>query len=61
MPFMATWKLVALAFKAQRSWSRIPPAQRRLILENASKQARKHGPVVAKRAAEIARQVGKGR
>jgi hypothetical protein len=29
-------------------------------MENAAKQARKHGPIVAKRAAEIARQVRKG-
>jgi len=60
MVLMATWKFVALALKAQRGWNRIPPAQRRQIIENATKQARKHGPVVAKRAAEIARQVRKG-
>ena len=60
MVWMATWKFVALALKAQRSWNRIPPAQRRQIIENATKQARKHGPVVAKRAVEIARQVRKG-
>jgi hypothetical protein len=60
MVWMATWKFVALALKAQRGWNRIPPAQRRQIIENATKQARKHGPIVAKRAAEIARQVRKG-
>jgi hypothetical protein len=61
MMWMATWKFVALALKAQRGWNRIPPAQRRQIIENATKQARKHGPVVAKRAVEIARQVRKDR
>jgi len=61
MVWMATWKFVALALKAQRGWNRIPPAQRRQIIENATKQARKHGPVVAKRAVEIARQVRKDR
>jgi hypothetical protein len=60
MAWMATWKFVALALKAQRGWKRIPPEQRRQIMENAAKQARRHGPIVAKRAAEIARQVRKG-
>jgi len=45
---MVAWKILALAFKVQRSWQRIPPAQRRQLLENAGKQARKHGPVLAK-------------
>jgi hypothetical protein len=61
MALMATWKLVTLAFKAQRGWSRIPAAQRRKILENAGKQARKHGPTVAKRVGEALRQTRKGR
>ena len=61
MAWMATWKFVALALKAQRGWKRIPPDQRRQIIENATKQARKHGPLVAKRAAEIAKQVRKDR
>jgi hypothetical protein len=61
MAFMATWKLVTLAFKVRRGWARIPPAQRRLIVANATKQARKHGPVLAKRAGEAVRQVRKGR
>ena len=33
---MATWKFVALALKAQRGWKRIPPEQRRQIIENAT-------------------------
>ena len=61
MAWMASWKFVALALKAQRGWKRIPPEQRRQIMENAAKQARKHGPIVAKRAVEIARQVRKDR
>lgn len=61
MAWMATWKFLALAYKAQRGWKRIPPERRRQIVEQAAKQARKHGPVVAKRAAEIARQARKGR
>jgi hypothetical protein len=58
---MATWKLLTLAFKVQRGWSRIPPAQRRKLLANASKQAKKHGPEVAKRLGDAARNVRKGR
>jgi acyl-CoA reductase-like NAD-dependent aldehyde dehydrogenase len=61
MAWMASWKFVALALKAQRGWKRIPPDQRRQIIENATKQARKHGPLVAKRAAEIAKHVRKDR
>jgi hypothetical protein len=52
---MATWKLVTLAFKVRRGWARIPPAQRRRILEQASRQARRHGPIVAKRFGETIR------
>jgi hypothetical protein len=61
MAFMATWKLVTLAFKAQRGWNRIPPAQRRKLIENATKQARKHGPTIAKHVGETLRQARKGR
>jgi hypothetical protein len=45
---MIAWKILALAFKVQRGWQRIPPAQRKQLLENAGKQARKHGPVLAR-------------
>jgi len=61
MAVVATWKLVTLAYKVQRGWSRIPPAQRRQIIDNATKQARKHGPTLAKRAGEAIRQARKGR
>jgi hypothetical protein len=58
---VATWKLVALAYKARRGWQRIPPAQRKKLIANASKQARKHGPVVAKRIGAAVRQARKPR
>ena len=34
--------------KAQQGWKRIPPAQRRAILQAAQSSARKHGPTVAR-------------
>jgi hypothetical protein len=46
---MAWFKILALAYKTHRGWRRIPPEQRRRMIEGAAKQARKHGPVVAKR------------
>jgi acyl-CoA reductase-like NAD-dependent aldehyde dehydrogenase len=45
---VAAWKLALLAMKAQRGWKRIPPDQRRRLLEAAQTSARKHGPVIAK-------------
>jgi acyl-CoA reductase-like NAD-dependent aldehyde dehydrogenase len=56
---VATWKLLALAYKARRGWQRIPPAQRKKIVKHAGKQARKHGPVVAKRIGAAVRQARK--
>jgi hypothetical protein len=50
---MVAWKILALAFKVQRGGQRIPPAQRRQLLENAGKQARKHGPVLAKHVSAV--------
>jgi acyl-CoA reductase-like NAD-dependent aldehyde dehydrogenase len=41
--------MLALAYKARRGWKRIPPEQRRKMLQAAGKHARKHGPVIAKR------------
>jgi hypothetical protein len=42
MDAMATWRLITLAYKMRRGWSRIPPAQRRKILVGeAVRQARK--------------------
>ena len=58
---MAWWKLLALGYKAQRGWKRIPPERRRKMIEGAGKQARKHGPVVAKRIGTAVRNVRKSR
>jgi hypothetical protein len=52
---------MTLAFKLKRGWSRIPPAQRRKMIDNAGKQARKRGPVVAKRLGDAVRNARKGR
>jgi acyl-CoA reductase-like NAD-dependent aldehyde dehydrogenase len=57
---MVAWKVLALAFKVQRGWRRIPPAQRRQLLENAGKQARKHGPVLAQHVSSALRNARKG-
>jgi hypothetical protein len=46
---MAWLKILALAYKTHRGWQRIPPEQRRKMIERATTQAKKHGPVVAKR------------
>jgi hypothetical protein len=45
---MATWKLLFLAMKLRRGWNRIPPKQRRKLIENTRDQVREKGPVVAK-------------
>jgi hypothetical protein len=58
---MPTWKLLALAYKARRGWTRIPPEQRKKMVDGAEKKARKHGPVIAKRIGKALQQVRKGR
>lgn len=58
---MAWWKLLPLAFKARRGWKRIPPEQRKKLIAGAGKQARKHGPVIAKRIGSAVQQARKGR
>jgi hypothetical protein len=58
---MAAWKLLFLAVKLRRGWSRIPPKQRQKLVEGAGKRVRKHGPVVAKRVRETVQQVKKKR
>jgi hypothetical protein len=45
---MAAWKVLFLAVKLRRGWSRIPPKQRRKLVEGTREQVRKKGPVVAK-------------
>ena len=46
---MAAWKLLTLARKAQTTWKRIPPEKRKRVIETAGQQAKKYGPIVAKR------------
>ena len=58
---MAAWKLIALAYKARRGWKRIPPEQRQKLIANAGKQARKHGPIVAKRVGTAIQRARKAR
>jgi TRAP-type C4-dicarboxylate transport system substrate-binding protein len=58
---MAAWKLALLALKARRGWKRLPPEQRKRIAKAAGKQARKHGPIVAKRVGTALKQVRKAR
>ena len=43
-----SWKVALLAMKARRGWKRIPPEQRRRLLDAAQTSARKHGPLIAK-------------
>jgi len=45
---MAAWKVALLAMKARRGWKRIPPEQRRRLMNAAQTTARKHGPVIAR-------------
>jgi hypothetical protein len=54
---MPAFKLIGLAFKLKRGWSRIPPEQRRKLAQ----QARKHGPEVAKQVGKVVRQARKAR
>jgi hypothetical protein len=58
---MATWKLLALAYKARRGWKRLPPEQQKKIIAGAGKHARKHGPAVAKSVAKALQQARKAR
>jgi hypothetical protein len=48
---------IGVALTAWDIWRRIPPRHRRIIL----KQARKHGPTIAKRAVEYQRRRKHGR
>jgi hypothetical protein len=58
---VAYWKLVFVAMKAKRGWSRIPPDQRRKMIAAAGKQVRKHGPTVAKRVGTVVQATRKKR
>ena len=48
----------AAAMKARRTWNRIPPEQRKKMIDTAMVQARTHGPVVAKKMANTAKTHG---
>ena len=58
---MAAWKLLLLAPKARRAWRRIPPAQRRKMMDTATKHGRTYGPLVAKRLSTLAKNARKAR
>ena len=58
---MPYFKVLALAYKAQRGWKRIPPEQRKKMIEGAGTHARKHGPVLAKRIGTALQQARKAR
>jgi acyl-CoA reductase-like NAD-dependent aldehyde dehydrogenase len=49
--------------KAQQGWKKIPPEQRRAIVQAARRSARKHGPAVARTVKEqgptVAKQLAK--
>jgi ribosomal protein L9 len=49
---------IAAAMKAKRAWSRIPPEQRKKIMETAAVQVRTHGPVVARKISDTAKAKG---
>ena len=56
---MATWKILLVALKARKGWQKIPPAQRRAMIQAAQRSARKHGPLVAKTVREQGPDVAK--
>ena len=49
---------LAAAMKAKRTWDRIPPEQRRKMVDTATATAKKHGPVVAKKLSDTAKTQG---
>jgi hypothetical protein len=60
---MPAFKILLVAMKAQQGWKRIPPEQRRAMIQAAQRSARKHGPLVARTVKEqgptFARQLGR--
>jgi acyl-CoA reductase-like NAD-dependent aldehyde dehydrogenase len=48
----------AAAMKARRTWNRIPPEQRKKMIDAAVVQARTRGPVVAKKISDTAKTHG---
>lgn len=58
---MPLFKLIFVANRARAGWKRIPPEQRRRIVETAGRSVKKHGPVVARRIGTAVRQARKAR
>jgi hypothetical protein len=60
---MPAFKILLVAMKAQQGWKRIPPEQRRAMIQAAQRSAKKHGPLVARTVKErgptFARQLGR--
>ncbi len=54
---MASWKLIATALKAQKTWSRMSPQQRQQLM-NAAKTARAQGEPHARSLARSVREQG---
>ena len=52
------WKLL---FLARRGWKLIPREHRRRVMKTAARNARRHGPTVAKAARQAVRQARKAR
>jgi acyl-CoA reductase-like NAD-dependent aldehyde dehydrogenase len=48
----------ATAMKARRAWAKVPPEQRRKLVDSASVQVRTHGPAVAKKLSDTAKTHG---
>lgn len=55
------WKLIFVANRARRGWRRIPPEQRRQIVETAGRTVRTHGPVVARQVGTAVQKFRKAR
>ncbi len=58
---MPIFKLLFVAMRLRRGWKRIPPAQRRRMVEGAARAVRKRGPTVAKRVGTAVREARRGR
>jgi TRAP-type C4-dicarboxylate transport system substrate-binding protein len=56
-------KVLFVAMKVQQGWRKIPPEQRRAMIQAAQRSAKKHGPLVAKTVKEqgptFAKQLGR--
>ena len=60
---MPALKVLFVAMKVQQGWKKIPPEQRRAMIQAAQRSAKKHGPLVAKTVKErgptFAKQLGR--